>query len=191
MSLSTGTRNLFIELGGWVGAACLVAVALANYDELKSLAAGALGAPPLPANYQSGDHPQHMARAEAAPSGDEVRLKASRHGHFFAEADINGRSVDVMVDTGASLVAMTYEDAERAGVYLNFSDFTHRVNTANGVARVAPVTLDSVRIGNIEVRNVRAAVSEPGRMNVTLLGMSFLSQIDRVDMRQGELILED
>lgn len=191
MSLSTGTRNLFIELGGWVGAACMVAVALANYDELKAFATGVLDLPPMPADYKPGQQAQHSARAHTEPNGDQVRLRASSHGHFFTEADINGRPVNVMVDTGASLVAMTYEDAERAGVYLNFSDFTHRVNTANGVARVAPVTLDSVRIGNIEVRNVRAAVSEPGRMNVTLLGMSFLSQIDRVDMRQGELILED
>ena len=68
-----------------------------------------------------------------------------------------------MVDTGASIVALTYEDAERAGVYVRDSDFTQRVRTANGMARVAPVTLDRVSIGDITVRNVPAAVSERGQ----------------------------
>ena len=68
-----------------------------------------------------------------------------------------------MVDTGASIVALTFEDAERAGLYIRDRDYTQRVNTANGLARIAPVTLDRVSIGDIMVRNVPAAVSEPGQ----------------------------
>jgi len=190
MSLSTGTRSLMFEVASWFGAACLLAFALANYDELKAYTATALGVPaaddrPMPQQATLQD------RTTPQISGDHVRLKASHYGHFITDAKINGRSVKVMVDTGASMVAMTYEDAERAGIYLNHSDFTHRVNTANGVARVAPVTLHSVSIGSIKVRNVRAAVSERGRLQTTLLGMTFLSRLDRVDMRQGELILKD
>ena len=79
-----------------------------------------------------------------------------------------------MVDTGATMVALSYEDAERAGVYVRPADFTMRVNTANGIARAAPVTLDEISLGDITVRNVRAAVSEPGRLQGSLLGMSFL-----------------
>ncbi len=190
MSLSSGTRSLMFEVASWFCAACLLAFALANYDELKAYAAIALGPPaasdrtiPQQATMQEQPKPEY--------SGDQVRLKASHYGHFITDADINGRSVKVMVDTGASMVAMTYEDAARAGIYLNHSDFTHRVNTANGVARVAPVTLHSVSIGGIKVRNVRAAVSEQGRLKTTLLGMTFLSRLDRVDMRSGELILQD
>lgn len=189
MALSTGTRSLMFEVVSWVGAACVLAFALANYDELKAYTETALGLSadqrPIPqqATIQEQTEPQY--------AGDRVRLKASRYGHFITDADINGRRVEVMVDTGASMVAMTWEDAERAGIYLNHSDFTHRVNTANGVARVAPVTLHSVSIGGIKVRNVRAAVSERGRLKTTLLGMTFLSRLDRVDMRQGELILQD
>jgi aspartyl protease family protein len=106
-------------------------------------------------------------------------------------AEINGRSIDVMVDTGATLVALTYEDAERAGIYTKSSDFTHRVSTANGSARVAPVSLERISIGDITVRNVQGVVSERGKLKVTLLGMSFLGRLDRVDMRSGVLVLQD
>ena len=101
----------------------------------------------------------------------------------------NGRPIDVMVDTGASMVALTYEDAERAGLSLKPSDFTGRVSTANGTAAVAPVMLDRVSIGHVQVRNVRAAVCERGKLEKTLLGMSFLSRLDRVDIKQGRLTL--
>lgn len=87
------------------------------------------------------------------------------------------------------MVALTYEDAERAGLRLKPSDFTASVSTANGTAAVAPVTLDRVSIGRITVRDVRAAVCERGRLEKTLLGMSFLSRLDRVDISAGRLTL--
>ena len=71
------------------------------------------------------------------------------------------------------------------------ADFTHRVSTANGQAKVAPVMVSSISIGDITVRNVRAAVSEPGKLNKTLLGMTFLGRLSRAEMRRGRLILEE
>ena len=97
----------------------------------------------------------------------------------------------MLVDSGASIVALTYEDASRAGVYVRDSDYTQRVSTANGSARVAPVTLDRVSIGDITVRNVPAAVSERGKLGTSLLGMSFLGRLQRVDMRGGVLVLQE
>jgi aspartyl protease family protein len=88
-------------------------------------------------------------------------------------------------------VALTAEDAEAAGIFVTDKDFTHRIQTANGTARVAPVTLDRVSIGDITVREVRGVVSEAGAMTVSLLGMTFLNELDRVDMRSGKLILQD
>lgn len=126
----------------------------------------------------------------AVESGD-VELKATPAGHFETEAEINGSSVDVMVDTGATLVAMTYEDAERAGIYLKSSDFTHEVKTANGTAKVAPVEIGSISIGDITVRNIRGAVTERGKLHRTLLGMSFLSRLSRVEMRSNALVLHE
>ena len=124
------------------------------------------------------------------PAGHVVELQAGRNGHVVTDADINGRSVEVMVDTGASMVALTFEAAERAGIYVRDRDFTLRASTANGVSLFAPVTLSSVSIGDITVRNVRAAVAERGKLQTTLLGMSFLGRLERFELRNGRLILE-
>ena len=97
----------------------------------------------------------------------------------------------MLVDTGATLVALTYDDARRAGVHLSPSDFTHEVRTANGIAKVAPIDLGSISIGDITVRNVRGAVTEPGKLHKTLLGMSFLSRLSRVEMRDQALVLHE
>jgi aspartyl protease family protein len=119
-----------------------------------------------------------------------VEIRAGDDGHFHTTARINGRPVDVMVDTGASIVALTWEDAQSVGLYVKDSDFKHKVSTANGVARVAVVTLDTVTIEDVTVRGVRAAVAEPGRLSTTLLGMSFLGQLGRTEMSHGVLLLE-
>ncbi len=96
----------------------------------------------------------------------------------------------MLVDTGATGVALTYEDAEEIGLRLSDSDFTHVSRTANGNARIAPVTLSSIRIGDIEVKDVKAFVAEPGKLFATLLGMSFLSRLERVDIRGNKLVLQ-
>jgi aspartyl protease family protein len=131
------------------------------------------------------------SRQAVSLAGGWVVSGAGSQGHYFATLDINGRPVDVMVDTGATMVALTHEDARKAGLHLRPSDFTQTVQTANGEARFAPVVLDRVSIGNITVRDVSAAVAEPGRLKVTLLGMSFLGRLQRVDMRPGMMTLSD
>lgn len=183
MSLSSGTRSLLGELASWSAAAAIVVAGLVHYETLREALAAALGGADAPVVAQA-------ATPAAAPqrSGTE-ELRAHADGHYYAQAEINGRPLDVMVDTGASMVALTYEDAERAGLRLRPSDFTAQVSTANGMAAVAPVMLDRVRIGRIVVRNVRAAVCERGRLEKTLLGMSFLSRLARVDISAGRLTL--
>ena len=106
-----------------------------------------------------------------------MRMKADSRGHFITTAQINGEDVRVMVDTGASAVALPYQDAERLGFRLSRSDFTLGVSTANGNTRVAPISLKEVRVGDVVVRDVAAAVSEPGALRMTLLGMSFLKRL--------------
>lgn len=129
----------------------------------------------------------------AAPTsgGRMVQLKAGAYGHFYSRVHVNGRAVQAMVDTGASIVALTHDDARTAGIHIRDGDYTHRVSTANGIARVAMVTLDSVAIEDIVVRDVRAAVAEPGKLTKTLLGMSFLGQLRRAEMSRGVLVLEE
>lgn len=181
MDSSSGFRSLLWQAGTWAAVALLAVVVMLNYPHRNA-------APIAP----RADVLSTAAASAAQPLRTNiVELKAAGNGHYHARVDINGRATPVMVDTGASIVVLTYDDARRAGIFLKSSDFALPVSTANGVTRVAPVTLDRISIGDITVRNVRAAVAEQGRLNVTLLGMSFLSQLERVDMRDGIMILKD
>jgi aspartyl protease family protein len=193
MQVSSGTISLFSSVVLAIVGATGLAWAMKHPGTITSLMASVLPktAPQV--------HTQQALTATEEPvntlsnpgAQGTVTLEAGDHGHFFAEVEINGRSVDVLVDTGATLVALTSEDAQRAGIFVHPSDFTHTVSTANGVARVAPVTIDEISIGDITVRNIRAAVAERGKLAQTLLGMSFLSRLSRVDMRDGALILQE
>jgi aspartyl protease family protein len=126
-----------------------------------------------------------------AKSGQGVELHADRSGHFAATVEINGRPFEALVDTGATIVMLTYEDAQRAGFFLSAHDFTMQMQTANGVAKAAPVTIERISIGNITVRNVQAGVGEPGLLRTNLLGMSFLKRLDKFEIRSGTLVLQD
>jgi aspartyl protease family protein len=190
MALRPATRRLLREAGSWTLAAVIIIAAIGHYDTLKTTTESLLGMPTLSdiEARQRGDYQTMQATAQLGPV---VEIEAGRGGHFHTEAEINGREIAVMVDTGATVVSLSYEDAERAGIYLNRGDFTRAVSTANGVARVASVTLDRVSIGEITVRNVPATVAEPGRLRTTLLGMSFLGRLSRFDMRSGMLVLQE
>ena len=121
------------------------------------------------------------AWAEIAPRGG--------NGHFFAMAEINSRPVRVLIDTGASAVALSFEDAEKAGINTMTLRYTIPVATANGVVKAAPVTLRRVEIDGVLVRDVKAWVMPRGAMRGTLLGMSFLSRLREFSVRDGRLIL--
>jgi len=127
----------------------------------------------------------------AANSGGAVELTADRFGQFLTQTEVNGLPVDSMIDTGANKVALTFESAERAGIFLRDRDFTLRTSTANGTGRAAPVMLDRVTIGSITVHNVEAMVTERGALRVNLIGMSFLKRLQRVEVRSGRLVLQD
>lgn len=121
----------------------------------------------------------------------EVVLRKRLDGHFQADATINGRAVSMLVDTGASSIALTYDDAERIGLDPSNLGYTLTVMTANGPALAAPVTLEQIAIGSIERRNIRATVAAEGKLDRSLLGMSFLSTLDSLQMRTDELRLRD
>ena len=122
-----------------------------------------------------------QAYSAAARAGRQnVTLSADTRGHFVTMGSINGGSVRFLVDTGATLVALPAAEARRLGInYLQGQ--RGQVQTANGVAVAYRVKLDTVRIGDIEVSNVDAMVSESDTMGVILLGMSFLN---RMEMRR-------
>jgi aspartyl protease family protein len=191
---SSGHRTLLGEVASWMFFAGVMVVCITHFDELKAAGHRLIGTDPavLAAIQQNGAPVEEaVAPQPAATDGYTFEVAVGPDGHYHVDAEINGRSVAVLVDTGASVVALTADDADTAGIFVRDRDFTGRIQTANGSARVAPVVLDEVTIGDITVRDVRAVVSEPGALSVSLLGMTFLNQLDRVDMRSGKLILQD
>ena len=191
MASSSVLRFALREACNWlVVAGCMVGTVV-YLEELKGVAAWSMGLQ-VPPPAASAIAPRKQSKTHVAASASAsgiVELRAGSYGHFEANAQLNGRTIQVMVDTGASLVALTYEDAERAGIFVRNSDFTHRSQTANGIAKFAPVMLDRVSIGDITVRNVQAAVSERGKLQTSLLGMSFLGKLSRTEMRKGGVLV--
>jgi aspartyl protease family protein len=126
------------------------------------------------------------------PSGHKtVVLTANDYGHFHADAEINGRKVDFMLDTGATFVALSYETAQSLGLAPQNMRFSGRSTTANGVARVASITIDAIRIEGIVVKEVAAVVAEPGRMTQNLLGMSFIKQLSGFQLNGAALTMKE
>lgn len=119
----------------------------------------------------------------------EVRLRADANGHFVFKAAVNERLASFVADTGATLVVLTYEDAARLGLSPQSLDFSAPVQTANGISYVAPVTLDRVRVEDITIHNVPAAVAGEGALHTSLLGMSFLGRLKSFQIQGNELVL--
>ena len=120
-------------------------------------------------------------------SGGRVVLTAGPGGHFMSEGQINGRTVQFMVDTGATTIAMSVADAKRIGLdYQNGQ--TVQMSTANGITQGWRVTLNTVRVGDVMVSGVEAVVS-PGGMPYVLLGNSFLSRF-QMNRNNDQMVLE-
>jgi aspartyl protease family protein len=123
--------------------------------------------------------------------GSEIILHKLLNGHFEADVSVNGQTIQMLVDTGASMVALSHADAERIGIIPENLDYSMTVMTANGRTRAAPVTLDRVAIGPIVRTGVAASVAEDGKLDQSLLGMSFLETLGSMQMQTDELRLRD
>ena len=123
----------------------------------------------------------------ATPPPNTIVYTANEQGHVVLDAAVNGAPVRMLVDTGASLVTLTPADARAAGINPASLMFSGHVQTANGTARMAPVTLREIRIGQLSIYDVPASVLE--HLNVSLLGMSFLSRLQGYEMRDGKLTI--
>lgn len=134
-----------------------------------------------------GDAPVSVGGAPGGPGNGRIVLHAGSHGHFKTPGQINGRAVDFVVDTGASLVGLGAADAERIG--LNYkSGQPVPMNTANGRSVGWLVKLDSVRLGSVDVHHVDAVVT-PAPMPYILLGNSFLTRF-QMTRTNDQLVLE-
>ncbi|ESY02492.1 TIGR02281 family clan AA aspartic protease [Mesorhizobium sp. LNJC405B00] len=127
--------------------------------------------------------------AAPLPTGRKVLVAADERGHFTSAFKLNGRQIDGMIDTGATLVAINTSTARRIGISLNPSDFSHQVNTANGAIRAAVVNIDRLQIGKISVDNIQAVVLDDKALRTNLIGMSFLQRLAKYQVENGTLLL--
>jgi len=124
-----------------------------------------------------------------ATKGRTVEIARGAGGGFSVGAHINGARVAMVLDTGASAVVLTQEAAKAAGLPLEVLNYSVNVDTANGRARAAPVTLDRLSIGDITERSVPALVAQGGQLRTSLLGMSFLNRLESWEVRGDKLML--
>ncbi len=127
-------------------------------------------------------------RSVPSSPGEAVAVRRS-DGHYGFDARVNGASVRMMFDTGASSIVLRAEDAARVGLNPEKLDFRVSVSTANGRALAAPVTLQAVTVGNITLKSVRALVARPGALQENLLGQSFLSRLSGYSVERNRLVL--
>jgi len=133
-------------------------------------------------------------RAELMPGtaisrGRNVEIARTNTGDFAITAQINGARVPMVLDTGASSVVLTRDDAKAAGLPLEVLNYTVSIDTANGRTRAAPVTLDRIAIGGLVERSVEALVAQPGQLRTSLLGMSFLNRLQSWEVSGDRLQL--
>jgi aspartyl protease family protein len=183
---------------------CVLAVAAAGLlpriatrlQASHSAPAANAGAPPIvsPAQIPAPAPVKEAVPAVASRESDgfgfrRVDLPVGRNGHFQANVEIDGRTIPMLVDTGASYVALSAEDADRLGVITRPSDYTMTMYTANGAAKAAPVRLHAVHVDTLSVYDVDAIVAQPGAMRGSLLGMSFLRRLTRFEAQPDRLRL--
>jgi aspartyl protease family protein len=135
--------------------------------------------------------PGRAVTVTTADGRAEVVLHKSLGGHFETSVEIGVVSVPVLIDTGASSVALRYEDAMSMGIDPGDLSFTRTVLTANGRASAAPLRIPEIRLGPIVRTGVEAVVLEEGLLDQSLLGMSFLSTLSSMQMQTDELRLRD
>ena len=117
-----------------------------------------------------------------------VRVRAHRDGHFYIDSRVNGSNVRFLIDTGASVVALSPDDAERIGFDRSELNFSQRLHTAGGIVRAAPVIIRSLELGDIRLSNVRAVVNGE-HLPHSLLGISALERLGGYEVRDGTLTL--
>jgi aspartyl protease family protein len=143
--------------------------------------------PPLPPTAKRAAAATDFA-PQPSPIGNGLAahdLVRSADGHFYADAMVNGALVHFMVDTGASIVALTSADAQRAGITLTGA--RAQAMGAGGALEVVPVTIDRIALGPLEARGVRGAVVD--QLPVSLLGQSYLEEVGSVEIRGDRMVL--
>lgn len=148
----------------------------------------------------TGFHPQDLVKSEpdsahvarvkpAVATGEFSTILKANDGHFWTQAQVNDEAqIKFLVDTGASIVALTMADARQIGLSPETMTYDKPLNTAAGQVMAAAVELGNVTVGNVTVYNVRAVVIPKG-LSHSLLGMSYLGQVRKLEISSTELVL--
>ena len=153
-----------------MGVLVLVVLQLSRIDPRFELAVPELGLP------------------QQVVEGSETRVQLAPDGHFWLRAEINGESANFLVDTGATLTAVSAETAERVGLESGMGDFPVMMQTANGSVRAERTTIDELRFGNVAARGLDAIIA-PGLGPTNVIGMNLLSRLKSWRVENNELIL--
>jgi aspartyl protease family protein len=173
--LVRGGRRTLVLIAIWVGAIAGLATAFAFRDQAAVIVTELRG--------------ELMPSVALSRSEGGEELRRGWDGHYRADAEINGIGMRMMIDTGASMVLIPYEDIATIGIDPASLDYSIPVTTANGRSSVAPIRLSSIKIGQIAVFDIPAAVAQPGRLKTGLLGMSFLDRLSETSFQGDRLIL--
>jgi aspartyl protease family protein len=176
-----GAWQVVRAIVGWAAIILVVAGLYASRDELAGFAGRLVGAL-VPGVPVSGS-----LSGEANP--DSVVVNRSGDGHFAVRTSVDGVSTTMLIDTGASLVTLSYRDAQRIGINPDTLDYVIPIRTANGTMNAASATLHSLAVGPIEQREVRALVAPRGSLQQSLLGMSFLNALQSYAISGDRLVL--
>jgi len=159
--------------------------------------AAAVIVPQYATRFGGAPRPVALAARSAEPTAAVVEagsrslvVPRDARGHFLVDGRVDGRALNFMIDTGASVIALTESDAARLGIRPAPREYITQVKTANGIVRAAPTELDMVEVGDLVVRDVAALVLPDGALSDNLLGLSFLSRLHRFEYSNGKLVLE-
>ena len=176
MVATNANLSLFLkQIGIWILIGLIVLTGYSYQDDMKNFG-NRLMANLVPGYGQSNDD-------------GSVVFYAGNAGHFLISANINEvAKINFLFDTGASMIALTPEDATKIGIDIKALKYNSPLSTANGIAMGAEIVLDKVQIGAITMRNITAMVASGG-LDTSLLGMSFLRRLKQFDIHDNILTL--
>jgi aspartyl protease family protein len=134
--------------------------------------------------------PAASSTPAASSSSRSLTVRADRRGHFQVDARVDGRRMDFLVDTGATVIAIPEREAARLGIHPARREYTAQIRTANGTVHGAPTRLGMIEVGGLTVRDVEAVIMPDEALGQNLLGMSFLLRLRRFEFAEGRLMLE-
>jgi len=145
---------------------------------------GAIGAYSLRDRIEAAIYPE---RAMISETGT-ISFNRARDGHFYAEIEVNGKKIEFVIDTGATDIVLSEQDAEFLGYAVGDLIYSGRASTANGVVPIARIRLDKVILGRFVDRNIPATVNG-GALETSLLGMRYLERFRKIEIAGSRLTL--